>query len=148
ELVREDIRGSIAHVRMLGACEIVPADDAEAIERGLWRILGEVDAGEFTLNVADEDVHTGVERRLRELIGAAAGKLPTGRSRNGQVINDVRFWTRRHLAEFAGGLNDMCVALLELAARYPTAIMPGYTLLQRAQPVLVAHHMQAYVAMF
>jgi argininosuccinate lyase len=147
-LVREDIRGSIAHVRMLGAREIIPAEDAAAIEGGLWTILGEVDAGAFRLTVADEDVHTGVERRLRELIGATAGKLHTGRSRNDQVINDVRFWTRRRLAEIAGGLNDMCEALLELAERYPRSIMPGYTHLQRAQPVLVAHHMQAYVAMF
>jgi argininosuccinate lyase len=147
-LVREDIRGSIAHVRMLGAREIIPAEDATAIEDGLWRILGEVDAGEFQLTIDDEDVHTGVERRLRELIGAAAGKLHTGRSRNDQVINDVRFWTRRRLAEIAGGLNELCVALLDLGERYPKAVLPGYTHLQRAQPVLVAHHMQAYVAMF
>jgi argininosuccinate lyase len=147
-LVREDIRGSIAHVRMLGRQKIIPAADTDTIERALWQILAEVDSGDFALTVADEDVHTGVERRLRELIGATAGKLHTGRSRNDQVINDVRFWTRRRLVEIVAGLDDMCVALLELAERYPKAIMPGYTHLQRAQPVLVAHHMQAYVAMF
>ncbi len=147
-LVREDVRGSIAHADMLGAQGIIPEEDATTIVRGLWTILDEVDAGEFALTVSDEDVHTGVERRLREMIGATAGKLHTGRSRNDQVINDVRFWTRRRLVEIAGGLHAMCESLLDLAERYPSAIMPGYTHLQRAQPVLVAHHLQAYVAMF
>ena len=147
-VVREDIRGSIAHVRMLGSQGIVPAEDARTIESGLWQILDEVDAGSFELTIADEDVHTGVERRLRELVGAVAGKLHTGRSRNDQVINDVRFWTRSRLTEIVAGLNELCEALLGLGERYRDAIMPGYTHLQRAQPVLVAHHMQAYVAMF
>jgi argininosuccinate lyase len=147
-LVREDIRGSIAHARMLGAQEIIPVDDATSLEEGLWRILDEVEAGDFALTISDEDVHTGVERRLRELIGAVAGKLHTGRSRNDQVINDVRLWTRHRLERIVGGLCDLCEALLNLGERYRHAIMPGYTHLQRAQPVLVAHHMQAYVAMF
>jgi argininosuccinate lyase len=147
-LVREDIRGSIAHVRMLGARGIIPAEDASTIEDGLWQILGEVEQGRFALTIADEDVHTGAERRLREIVGAVAGKLHTGRSRNDQVINDVRFWTRSRLTEIVAGLGTLCEALLELGERYGDAIMPGYTHLQRAQPVLVAHHMQAYVAMF
>ncbi|HEV2129290.1 MAG TPA: argininosuccinate lyase [Thermomicrobiales bacterium] len=147
-LVSEDIRGSIAHARMLGAQGIIPVDDAEALELGLWRILDEVEAGEFVLTISDEDVHTGVERRLRELVGQTAGKLHTGRSRNDQVVNDVRFWTRQRLASIVDGLNNLCDALLDLGERYRDAIMPGYTHLQRAQPVLVAHHMQAYVAMF
>ncbi|MDQ4044716.1 MAG: lyase family protein, partial [Chloroflexota bacterium] len=103
-LVREDIRGSIAHARMLGAQGIIPADDAEVLERGLWRILDEVEAGDFLLTVSDEDVHTGVERRLRELVGQTAGKLHTGRSRNDQVINDVRLWTRQRLVSIVDGL--------------------------------------------
>ncbi len=147
-LVREDIRGSIAHTRMLGAQDIIPSEDASAIEDGLWQILGEVEQGSFALTIADEDVHTGVERRLREIVGGVAGKLHTGRSRNDQVINDVRFWTRSRLTEIVAGLGTLCEALLELGERYRDAIMPGYTHLQRAQPVLVAHHMQAYVAMF
>ena len=147
-LVREDIRGSVAHVRMLGAQEIVPSEDAQTLEEGLWQILGEVEAGTFELTIADEDVHTGVERRLREIVGGVAGKLHTGRSRNDQVINDVRFWTRSRLTLIVEGLAALSTALLELGEKYPTAIMPGYTHLQRAQPVLVAHHMQAYVAMF
>lgn len=147
-LVREDVRGSIAHARMLGACHIIPEQDATTLERGLWQILDEVEAGSFSLTIADEDVHTGVERRLSEIVGAVAGKLHTGRSRNDQVINDVRFWTRSRLVQVVAGLSALCDAMLELGERYADAIMPGYTHLQRAQPVLVAHHMQAYVAMF
>jgi argininosuccinate lyase len=146
-LVREDIRCSIAHARMLGAQKIIPGEDAKSLEAGLWRILGEVEAGDFALSISDEDVHTGVERRLRELTGAVAGKLHTGRSRNDQVINDVRLWTRHRLERVVDRLSDLCEALLNLGERYRDAIMPGYTHLQRAQPVLVAHHLQAYVAM-
>src|SRR5688572_24149912 len=134
-MVREDIRGSIAHARMLGKQGIIPTADAEELERGLWHILGEVDAGAFSLTVADEDVHTGVERRLREIVGSVTGKLHTGRSRNDQVANDVRFWTRSRLTGIVAGLNDLCDALLGLGERYRDAIMPGYTHLQRAQPV-------------
>ncbi|MGI8964217.1 MAG: lyase family protein, partial [Thermomicrobiales bacterium] len=94
-LVREDIRGSIAHVRMLGRQEIVSGDEAARIETGLWDVLAEVDRDEFRLTVADEDVHTGVERRLRASIGDVTGKLHTGRSRNDQVANDFRMWTKR-----------------------------------------------------
>lgn len=147
-LVREDIRGSIAHARMLGACGIVPSEDAATLEDGLWKILDEVENGTFALTIADEDVHTGVERHLRELVGGVSGKLHTGRSRNDQVINDVRIWTRSRLTSIVAGLTSLCDALLDLAERYSHAVMPGYTHLQRAQPVLLAHHMQAYVAMF
>ena len=146
-MIREDIRGSIAHARMLGDCEIIPPEDAAALENGLWQVLDDVDQGEFALTIADEDVHTGVERRLREIVGTVAGKLHTGRSRNDQVANDHRFWTRRQLVRVADGLAELGESLLELAETYPDAIMPGYTHLQRAQPVLVAHHLQAYVQM-
>jgi argininosuccinate lyase len=143
-MIREDIRGSIAHVRMLGRQKIVPADEADSIEKALWQILGEVEAGEFSLTVADEDVHTGVERRLRELVGGIAGKLHTGRSRNDQVATDFRFWTKRMLVEIAAGLVRFCEALLTVARENADVIMPGYTHLQRAQPILLAHHMHAY----
>lgn len=146
-MVREDIRGSIAHVRMLGRQGIVPVDDAVAIEHGLWLVLDEVDAGDFALTLADEDVHTGVERRLRELIGEVTGKLHTGRSRNDQVANDFRFWTRRALVEIGHGLLAFADALIDVAASHPHTVMPGYTHLQRAQPVLLAHHLLAYVEM-
>lgn len=147
-MVREDIRGSIAHARMLGKQGIIAADDAEAIIENLWKILGEVEAGEFSLTIADEDVHTGVEKRLRELIGATAGRLHTGRSRNDQVATDFRFWTKRQLIEIASGLVDMIDALLEISEKYRDVVMPGYTHVQRAQPVLFAHHMHAYSEMF
>lgn len=143
-LIREDIRGSIAHVRMLGRQAIVPEADAVAIEKALWQILGEVDAGEFSLTIADEDVHTGVERRLRELVGGIAGKLHTGRSRNDQVATDFRFWTKRMLVDIAAGLTRFGDALVTVARDNDGVIMPGYTHLQRAQPILFAHHMHAY----
>ncbi|MFL5762103.1 MAG: argininosuccinate lyase [Thermomicrobiales bacterium] len=146
-LVRDDIRGSIAHVRMLGRQGIVSLAEAEEIEAGLWRILDEIDAGEFSLSIADEDVHTGVERRLRELIGPVTGKLHTGRSRNDQVVNDVRMWTKRAILAIFGGVLDLSAALTDVAEAHLGVVMPGYTHLQRAQPVLLAHHLHAYVAM-
>ena len=146
-MVREDIRGSIAHVRMLGKQGIVPAAAARELERGLWQVLAEVDDGAFSLTVADEDVHTGVERRLREIVGPVTGKLHTGRSRNDQVANDLRLWTKGALLALMSGVLDLSEALTETAAANPAVAMPGYTHLQRAQPVLLAHHLLAYVAM-
>ena len=146
-LVREDIRGSIAHARMLGKQGIISAEDALTLERGLWQILSEVDNGDFTLTVADEDVHTGVERRLREIVGGAAGKLHTGRSRNDQVATDLRLWTKDAILGLMSGVLELAGALMETAAANPDVTMPGYTHLQRAQPVLLAHHLLAYVAM-
>ena len=146
-MVREDIRGSIAHIRMLGKQGIVPAADARELERGLWQILAEVDDGAFTLTIVDEDVHTGVERRLREIVGPVTGKLHTGRSRNDQVANDLRLWTKGALLALMSGVLDLSEALTETAAANPGVAMPGYTHLQRAQPVLLAHHLLAYVSM-
>jgi argininosuccinate lyase len=146
--VREDIRGSIAHVRMLGKQEIIPGDEAKAIEDGLWQIMGEVEAGEFSLTIDDEDVHGGVERRLKEIVGPVFGKLHTGRSRNDQQVTDNRFWTKRMLVEIADGLVRFCRSLLEVSRTHPDVVMPGYTHLQRAQPILFAHHMHAYIEMF
>jgi argininosuccinate lyase len=133
---------------MLGAQEIVTAAEAAAIEAGLWQVWDEVDAGTFQLTVADEDVHTGVERRLRELIGRDAGRLHTGRSRNDQVITDVRLWTKGALLALTAGTIELATALLDVAAAHDDYVMPGYTHLQRAQPVLLSHHLLAYVAMF
>ena len=147
-MIREDIRGSIAHVRMLGRQGIVPVGEATSIETALWRVLDDVEAGEFALTIADEDVHTGVERRLRELVGPVAGKLHTGRSRNDQIATDFRLWTKRMLVGIAAGLVRFGEAALEVARRNADVIMPGYTHLQRAQPVLFAHHMHAYGEMF
>jgi argininosuccinate lyase len=145
--VREDIRGSIAHIRMLGRQGIVSIEDAGAIEDGLWRILAEADAGDLQLVLSDEDVHTGVERRLRELIGPVTGKLHTGRSRNDQVINDVRMWSKGAILALASGVINLATALTDVAEAHPNVVMPGYTHLQRAQPVLLSHHLLAYVSM-
>jgi argininosuccinate lyase len=146
-MVREDIRGSIAHARMLGKQGIIGQDEAETLEGGLWQVLSEVDAGAFDLRLEDEDVHTGVERRLREIVGPVAGKLHTGRSRNDQVATDLRLWLKGALLELSDGVLDLEEALTNIAAQHHDLVMPGYTHLQRAQPVLLAHHMLAYVAM-
>ena len=147
-LLREDIRGSVAHVRGLGRRGIIPPVHAAAIEAGLWRVWDEAEAGALAFTVADEDVHTGVERRLSELIGPVAGKLHTARSRNDQVATDFRLWTKGALLALHAALLDLIAALLDVAAAHDGVVMPGYTHLQRAQPVLLAHHLLAYVAMF
>ena len=146
-LARQDIMGSIAHARMLARQGIVDSADASSIEAGLRLILAEIDRGEYEFRVEDEDIHLSVERRLRQLIGPPAGRLHTARSRNDQVATDFRLWTREAILQIAGGIVASSRALLELADRYPDAIMPGYTHVQRAQPVLLAHHALAYVEM-
>src|SRR5215216_2614205 len=143
-LVREDIRGSIAHARMLGRQGIVGVEDAATLERGLWQVLSEVEAGDFTLTIADEDVHTGVERRLREIIGPVAGKLHTGRSRNDQVATDLRLWTKLAIADLVSRVVALQQALLDAADAAGDSYLPGYTHVQRAQPVLLAHHLLAH----
>jgi argininosuccinate lyase len=132
---------------MLGQQGIISDADAAALEQGLWQVLAEADTGELVLTVADEDVHTGVERRLREIAGPVAGRLHTGRSRNDQVATDLRLWTKGALLTLMSGVLDLAAALADVAAAHGDAVMPGYTHLQRAQPVLLAHHLLAYVAM-
>jgi argininosuccinate lyase len=146
-MIREDIRGSIAHARMLGQQGIIAPDEAATLEKGLWQILAESNAGELELSIADEDVHSGVERRLREIIGPVAGKLHTGRSRNDQVATDLRLWAKGALLALAGAVLDLADVLVDVASANPDVPLPGYTHLQRAQPVLLAHHMLSYVAM-
>ena len=147
-LILEDIRGSVAHVRMLGRQQIVSAAEAVEIERGLWLIWDEAEAGTLEFGLADEDVHSGVERRLRELIGPVQGKLHTGRSRNDQVINDVRLWTKQAVVRLTGGLLGLVDVLFDLTGQHVATIMPGFTHTQRAQPVTLGHHLLAYVSMF
>ena len=147
-VILEDIRCSVAHVRMLGRQGIVPAEEAATIAEGLWTLFDRAGRGELTFALADEDVHTGVERHLRELIGPVQGKLHTARSRNDQVINDVRLWTKGRLVELAGVLIDLLTVLVETAGEHVETVMPGYTHTQRAQPVTLGHHLLAYVSMF
>jgi argininosuccinate lyase len=146
-MVREDIRGSVAHVRMLGRQGIIPSEDVAAIEAGLWQVWDEATDGTLTFTIKDEDVHTGVERRLRELIGAPQAKLHTARSRNDQVATDVRLWSKGALLAVLSGVLDLADALLAVASDHFDTVMPGYTHTQRAQPVVVAHHLLAYVSM-
>ena len=147
-MAREDVRGSRAHARMLARQGIIPAEDGERIIAGLEAILGEIEDGSFTLDPALEDIHMNVEARLTALIGAeAAGKLHTARSRNDQVALDARLFTLRAIAEVTDLIRTLQGALLDTAERHAEAILPGYTHLQRAQPVLLGHHLLAYVEM-
>ncbi len=147
-LYRQDIAGSIAHARMLSKQEIISADDADAIIGGLKVVEEEIRSGEFPWRPELEDVHMNIERRLFELIGEPALRLHTARSRNDQVALDVRMYAKDAISEILSALYDLRWNLVSLAERNPDAPMPGYTHVQRAQPVLVAHHMLAYYEMF
>ncbi|USG65094.1 argininosuccinate lyase [Brevibacillus ruminantium] len=148
KLARDDIRGSLAHVKMLGACGIIPQEDADKISEGLRGILQEVHAGTFVFNVENEDVHMNIEKVLIEKIGPVGGKLHTGRSRNDQVATDLHLYLRRETKQIVAYLVDLLDALVETAEKNFDVMIPGYTHLQRAQPVLLAHHLLAYVGMF
>ena len=146
-LAWQDIIGSIAHARMLTRQGIIGEADSVLIESGLRTILAEIEAGSYQFRLEDEDIHLSVERRLGELIGPASGRLHTARSRNDQIALDFRLWTRDAIVEIAGGVVNLIGAFLGVAEKYPDTILPGYTHLQRAQPVLLAHHFLAYVEM-
>jgi argininosuccinate lyase len=143
-LVQEDIQGSIAHCRMLARQGILTAAEATAIEKGLEQIAGEAARNEIPMDHALEDVHTHVEARLRQLIGPAAGKLHTARSRNDQVALDVRLYVRGALLQTISAIAGLQDVLQQRAQDWFDVIAPGYTHLQRAQPVLLAHHLLAY----
>ena len=147
-LYRHDIRGSIAHAKMLAKQRIIPASDARKIVRGLQSVEREIDSGKFAFSQADEDIHMNIERRLTELIGPAGGKLHTARSRNDQVALDMRLYLRDEVSHIVAALQGLQRELGRSAKKNLDVIMPGYTHLQRAQPVLFAHHLLAYVDMF
>ena len=146
-LYREDIRGSIAHAGMLAQQGIIPAEDGEKIIAGLKEILADIEAGNFDFSVALEDIHMNVEARLTERIGSAGARLHTARSRNDQVALDMHMYMKREVAEVAELLIRFEQALLEVARRHDKTLMPGYTHLQRAQPITLAHHLLAYFNM-
>jgi argininosuccinate lyase len=147
-LYREDVAGSVAHARMLGATGIIPRADATRLIRGLQAVRKEIDDGAFAFADGDEDIHTAVERRLHETIGPeVAGKLHTGRSRNDQVALDLRLFARGAIADLGGAIGRMQTALLRVAQDHTGSLMPAYTHLQRAQPTTLAHHLLAYLAM-
>ena len=147
-LYRHDIMGSIAHAKMLAKQRIIPAGDARKIIRGLQTIQREIDGRKFQFSQADEDIHMNIERRLTELIGPAGGKLHTARSRNDQVALDMRLFLRDEVGLIVDGLHALGQQLARAVSKHLDVIMPGYTHLQRAQPVLFSHHLLAYFDMF
>jgi len=144
-ILRYDVRGSLAHARMLGRQRILPADDAKRIVDGLERILEEVEQKRFPWPTDFEDVHTVVEHRLGDIVGEVAGKLHTGRSRNDQIALDLRLFTLDSLRQLDDAIRDLARALVERASDEVETLMPGYTHLQRAQPISLAHHLLAHV---
>ena len=143
-----DVRGSIAHARMLGEKGILSQEESGELVRGLEAVLREIEAGEFSWTLGDEDVHTAVERRLREITGNVALKLHTGRSRNDQVALDLHLFVRDAAEEIRAGVLAAMRALVEAAEEHKDLILPGYTHLQRAQPVLLSHHLLAHFESF
>jgi argininosuccinate lyase len=146
-LARYDIRGSIAHARMLGRSGVIPAPDADALVAGLEEIAREVEAGTLALDPRLEDIHMNVETRLRERIGPVAGRLHTGRSRNDQVATDLALYLRDASRAARHGLLELRRVLVRRAREHVETVLPGYTHLQRAQPVRLAHHWLAFVEM-
>jgi argininosuccinate lyase len=146
-LARHDIRGSLAHARMLTRQGIIGTDDLAAIERGMAQVLGEIERGEFVWNLDDEDVHLNIEKRLTALVGDAGKRLHTGRSRNDQVATDIRLWLRDEIDRIVGLIGAFQTAVLDLAEKHAATPMPGFTHLQVAQPVTFGHHMLAYFEM-
>jgi argininosuccinate lyase len=144
---REDIAASKAHAAMLAAQGIVSAEDAERIAAGLDQIAAEYEAGGVTEHQSLEDIHMHVEHRLKELIGPAAGRLHTARSRNDQVATDFRLWVRGAIDEADAAIADLQKALVLRAEEHAASIMPGFTHLQSAQPVTLGHHLMAYYEM-
>ena len=146
-LLQEDLDGSIAHARMLASCGVIAEEEAVQLVEGLETIRLEAAEGRFNPGLADEDVHFAVERRLIALVGSVGKKLHTGRSRNDQVGTDLRLWLRRRLDEIDHDLQRLQRALVVQADRHRTTMIPGYTHLQRAQPLCLAHHLLAYLEM-
>src|SRR5438445_5487030 len=146
-LFRQDIAASQAHAAMLAKQGIITADDARKIAHGLDTILSEIESGKFKFKRALEDIHMNVESRLTELIGPAAGRLHTARSRNDQVATDFRMWVRTSIDAIDGALASYQQALAEKAVAHAATVMPGFTHLQTAQPVTFGHHLLAYAEM-
>ena len=143
-----DIEGSLAHAAMLAKVGVLSAQDLAAIERGMAQIRGEIEHGEFAWQLALEDVHLNIEKRLTELVGDAGKRLHTGRSRNDQVATDLRLYLRGEIDRIVAALSRLQAALVDQAARHADTVMPGFTHLQVAQPVTFGHHLLAYVEMF
>lgn len=144
QLVMEDLEGSIAHVTMLGAQEILPIDDVALIIGGLKQLMIKAEAGELEFTVANEDIHLNLEKMLIDLIGPVGGKLHTGRSRNDQVATDMHLFLKKRVPEVVGLIETFQQTILAKAEQHIETIAPGYTHLQRAQPISFAHHLMVY----
>ncbi len=147
-LAEEDIQGSIAHANMLGDCNIIKRSEADTIIIGLKKILEKIKNGQIEWDVKAEDIHMNVEKLLIQEIGELGKKLHTARSRNDQVALDARLYVRKEIAGIQNLLQELLKVLLEMAEREQATILPGYTHLQRAQPILLGHHLLAYFEMF
>ncbi|MEY3790742.1 MAG: argininosuccinate lyase [Pseudomonadota bacterium] len=147
-LAKVDIQGSLAHAEMLAHQKIISQQDYAEIVRGMTQIQSDISAGKFEWLLDLEDVHLNIEKRLTELVGDAGKRLHTGRSRNDQVATDIRLYLRSAIDDIHGLLNNLQIALLQLAEQHAGTIMPGFTHMQVAQPVTFGHHMLAYVEMF
>jgi argininosuccinate lyase len=147
-LYREDIKGSIEHAKMLARQDIISRDDAARITQGLERILDEAENGEIRFTADAEDIHMNIEKLLVEKIGEPGKKLHTARSRNDQVALDMRMYLRTEIRQISSLIKSLCSVLIKISENNLETIMPGYTHLQKAQPITLAHHLMAYVFMF
>lgn len=148
ELAYEDILGSLAHASMLAKSGIISLEEKQELQRGLQLIAKKLQAGEVSFRVEDEDIHMNIERLLRELIGETAGKLHTARSRNDQVALDIHLYLRQKIVLIVQWLVQLQETLVQIAKEHHQTILPGYTHLQRAQPIYLAQHLLAYASMF
>lgn len=147
-MYEEDITGSIAHSKMLAKQNIITVEEQKQIENGLLQIKNEIENNKFIFKIEDEDIHMAIEKRLTEIIGSTAGKLHTARSRNDQVALDIRMYVRKEASNIKELLINLENIILNLSKKYKKVIIPGYTHLQRAQPILFSHHLMAYFQMF
>ncbi len=146
-LYQHDIAGSVAHARMLAKIGTITQEDRDRIVEGLKKVRQEIEGGSFCWDVSLEDLHMNIESRLHQLIGPTAGRLHTGRSRNDQIALDMRLYTKQVITDTIAAIRTLQRALVDRGKEYAEVVMPGYTHLQRAQPVLFAHHLQAYFQM-
>lgn len=147
-MYKQDIIGSITHAKMLGSCGIIPPQDSELIQKTLGEILSDIDNGQIEFETDAEDIHMNIEKILIERIGDVGKKLHTGRSRNDQVALDIRMYLKSEIDQLDGLLISLLNTIIKLAEENLDTIMPGYTHLQRAQPITFAHHLMAYFQMF
>lgn len=148
KLFKEDIKGSIAHAKMLSSVGILTFEEYEAIKKGLHQVLGEIESGEFKFDISQEDIHMAVEGRLTEIIGEAGKKLHTARSRNDQVATDFRLYCQNQNQNLRSLIKNLISTVVSIAKENTATLVPGMTHLQHAQPVSFAFHMLAYAAMF